>query len=201
MRPNPWDDFIAVMTLHPWFAPVYLLLLIGALAIAMTVWRRLPEQRTGHGVAILVLRLLVGLMWWEASLWKIPPNYDGLVYWMKQMVDHAAIPLQGQLVGDILIPNIALFGPVIYLAEAAIGISLMIGLFTRLGALAGLLMALNLWLGEYSTPNEWPWTYGFLAIIQALFLVDPPGRSLGADALLRGSGADPRLRRVALLAG
>jgi hypothetical protein len=28
-----------------------------------------------------------------------------------------------------------------------------------------------------------PWTYIFLIIIQALFLIDPPGRSLGVDAL------------------
>ena len=45
-------------------------------------------------------------------------------------------------------------------------------------------MALNLWLGLYSAPNEWPWTYAFLAILQLGFLIDPPGRSLGADALL-----------------
>lgn len=60
----------------------------------------------------------------------------------------------------------------------------MLGLLTRLGALLGTLMALNLWLGLYSAPGEWPWTYMFLVVIQALFAIDPPGRSLGADALL-----------------
>jgi hypothetical protein len=49
----------------------------------------------------------------------------------------------------------------------------------------GALMGLNLWLGLYSAPGEWPWTYMFLVIIQALFVIDPPGRCLGADALLR----------------
>jgi hypothetical protein len=33
-------------------------------------------------------------MWWQQSLWKIPPNYDGLIYWMKQMVDHASSELR-----------------------------------------------------------------------------------------------------------
>jgi hypothetical protein len=64
-------------------------------------------------------------------------------------------------------------------------VSLLLGLLSRAGALLGLLMALNLWLGLYSAPGEWPWTYMFLAIIQALFVIDPPGRALGADTLLR----------------
>ena len=118
-------------------------------------------------------------------MWKIPPNYDGLAFWMKQMVDHASIPLQGQLVQDIVLPNIALFGPLLYGVEVLIGASLMLGLLTRLGAILGALMAINLWLGLYSAPNEWPWTYGFLIIIQLVFVLDPPGRSLGVDVLLR----------------
>jgi hypothetical protein len=45
-------------------------------------------------------------------------------------------------------------------------------------------MAINLWLGLYNAPNEWPWTYMFLVVLQLIFLINPPGRSLGIDALL-----------------
>ncbi len=62
---------------------------------------------------------------------------------------------------------------------------LLLGLFSRAGAALGALMAINLWLGLYSAPNEWPWTYMFLIVIQLLFALDPPGRVLGADALIR----------------
>ena len=48
-------------------------------------------------------------------------------------------------------------------------------------AFLGLLMGLNLWFGLYSAPGEWPWTYGFLIIVQMLFIIDPPGRCLGLD--------------------
>ncbi|MBS0562654.1 MAG: DoxX family protein, partial [Proteobacteria bacterium] len=54
-----------------------------------------------------------------------------------------------------------------------------------------LAMALNLWLGLYSAPGEWPWTYFFLIVIQAWFAIDPPGRALGFDALGRQA---PRMR-------
>jgi uncharacterized membrane protein YphA (DoxX/SURF4 family) len=105
---------------------------------------------------------------------------------MQQEADHAAIALQGALVRYVVLPNIAVFGPLVYLVELLIGISLLLGLFSRAGALLGLLMGLNLWLGLYSAEGEWPWTYMFLLMIQAWFVIDPPGRVLGVDMLLGG---------------
>jgi uncharacterized membrane protein YphA (DoxX/SURF4 family) len=72
------------------------------------------------------------------------------------------------------------FGPLVYAVEVAICVSLILGVATRLGAA----MALNLWLGLYNASGEWPWTYMFLVVIQLIYLIDPPGRSLGVDALL-----------------
>jgi hypothetical protein len=35
-------------------------------------------------------------------------------------------------------------------------------------------MAINLWLGLYRSPAEWPWTYFFLMVIQIMFRVHRP---------------------------
>jgi uncharacterized membrane protein YphA (DoxX/SURF4 family) len=193
MRPNPLHDVIdflfnphiaaGFLTKASLLTVVFWVLLIGSVAAAWLAWTRDPEQRKPYHVAIWLTRLLIGSMWWQQSLWKVPPNYAGLLYWMKQEADHAAVPLQGQLVAEIVVPHIAIFGPLVYAIEAAIGVSLILGLLTRWGALLGLLMGLNLWLGLYSAPGEWPWTYFFLTVIQFLFLIDPPGQSLGIDAL------------------
>lgn len=184
MRPNPLHDILDFLTQPAWPTPVFWLLLLGSVVIAVAAWRRDPAQRAVDRIVLWLLRLIVGAMWWQQSLWKIPPNYDGLIHWMQQMIDHAAIALQSTLVAQIVLPNIALFGPLVYLIEVAIGVSLMLGLFSRIGALLGALMAINLWLGLYSAPGEWPWTYFFLVVIQVLFLIYPPGRSLGADVLV-----------------
>jgi uncharacterized membrane protein YphA (DoxX/SURF4 family) len=93
-----------------------------------------------------------------------------------------------ELVRDIVLPNITIFGPLVYAIEVAIAVSLILGLATRLGAVLGALMAINLWLGLYNAPGEWPWTYMFLVIIQLIYLIDPPGRSLGVDALVSRRG-------------
>jgi len=191
MRPNPLNDAAHFLTQSGWFTAVFWLLLLSSIAIAAVVWQRDPGQRTARGLGICGLRVLMGTMWWQQTLWKIPPNFDGLKFWMQQEADHAAIALQGTLVRDIVLPHLTVFGPLVYLVELIIGVTLLLGLFSRAGALLGLLMGLNLWLGLYSADNEWPWTYMFLVMIQAWFVIDPPGRVLGADVLLRRRGAVP----------
>ncbi|HLY87837.1 MAG TPA: DoxX family protein [Acetobacteraceae bacterium] len=185
MRPNPLNDTVHFLIQPAWFTPVFWVLLAASIVVALLVWARDPMQRAPRDVGLWVLRVLIGSMWWQQSLWKIPPNFDGLKYWMGQEAEHAAIVLQGNLVRDVVLPNLSLFGPLVYLIEVAIGVSLLLGVFSRAGAALGLLMGLNLWLGLYSAPGEWPWTYMFLSVIQALFVLDPPGRVLGVDALLR----------------
>jgi uncharacterized membrane protein YphA (DoxX/SURF4 family) len=185
MRPDPLHDAVHFLAQPGWFTPVFWLLLLAAIAIAALVWFRDPAQRTVTGLGIWSLRVLTGAMWWQQTLWKIPPHFDGLRYWMQQEADHAAIALQGTLVRDLVLPNLTLFGPLVYLVELTISVSLLLGLFSRVGALLGFVMGLNLWLGLYSAEGEWPWTYMFLVMIQAWFVIEPPGRVLGADALLR----------------
>ena len=48
---------------------------------------------------------------------------------------------------DVVLPNLGVFGPLVYLVELLIGVSLLLGLFSRAGATLGLLMGINLWLG------------------------------------------------------
>jgi uncharacterized membrane protein YphA (DoxX/SURF4 family) len=187
MRENPLGNALAflVATDKFWFTVAFWLLLLGSVAIARQAWRADPAQRTVRHVGIGLLRFTVGCMWWQQSLWKIPPHWDwGLIHWMEEMVAHASTELQSVLVRDLVLPNIAFFGPLVYLIEVAIAVSFILGVFTRAGAALGALMAINLWLGLYNAPGEWPWTYMFLVVIQLLFVIDPPGRSLGIDALL-----------------
>ena len=71
------------------------------------------------------------------------------------------------------------------------------GLFGIIGAL----QIVNFWLGLYSAPNEWPWTYFFLIVLQLIFASDHYGRSLGSmrfslrDRAAAGCSADSVARR------
>src|SRR5262249_42743377 len=150
-----------------------------------------------------LFRLLIGCMWWQQTLWKLPPHYTdhpeqpfgdtGLAYWMKLLGQHAAIPLQADFVNHIVLPNFYLFAPAVYTAELLTGVSLMLGVFVRLFGIIGALQILNLWLGLYSAPNEWPWTYFFLLLLMLIFALHQYGRRLGVDAII---AAQPNRRRL-----
>jgi uncharacterized membrane protein YphA (DoxX/SURF4 family) len=194
MRENPIGNALAFLTdgNKLWFTVIFWLLLLGSAAVAAWAWRSDPAQRSLHHIGYGLMRVIVGIMWWQQSLWKIPPHWDwGLIHWMEVMVEHASTQLQSTLVRDLVLPNINIFGPLVYAIEVIIAVSLILGVVTRVGAALGALMAINLWLGLYNAPNEWPWTYMFLVVLQVIFLINPPGRSLGIDALawLRESAA------------
>jgi uncharacterized membrane protein YphA (DoxX/SURF4 family) len=194
MNPNPAADVIAFLTQPRWTTAVFWLLIVASAAIAGWAFATIPEQRRPTHVMQWILRFLIGAMWWQQSLWKLPPYYTdqpkepfgttGLAYWMGLMGKHAAIPLQADFVNRIVLPHFYLFAPVVYAAEVLTGVSLMLGLFVRLFGLIGALQILNLWLGLYSAPDEWPWTYFFLLVLQVMFVLHCYGRSLGVDAIL-----------------
>jgi uncharacterized membrane protein YphA (DoxX/SURF4 family) len=132
-------------------------------------------------------------MWWQQTLWKLPPFYTdhpdqpfgetGLAYWMKEMGKSAAVPLQADFVNNIVLPHFYLFAPIVYSLEVLTAVSLMLGLFVGLWSFIGALQILNLWLGLYNAQGEWPWTYFFLLVLQLIFSFHHYGRSLGLDAL------------------
>jgi uncharacterized membrane protein YphA (DoxX/SURF4 family) len=77
---------------------------------------------------------------------------------MKLMGQHAAIPVQADFVNNVVLPHFYWFSPAVYGLEVLTAVSLMLGAFVRLFGIVGALQILNLWLGLYSAPGEWPWT-------------------------------------------
>jgi uncharacterized membrane protein YphA (DoxX/SURF4 family) len=193
MNPNPFDDVVAFLTQPGWPTHVFWLLLLASVAIAAYAFVTLPEQRRFEHVANWLFRLLIGAMWWQQTLWKLPPYYTdhperpfgetGLPYWMAQMGKYAAIPLQADLVNNLVLPHFYWFAPIVYALEVLTAVSLILGGFVRLFGIIGALQILNLWLGLYSAPGEWPWTYFFLLVLMLIFAIHGYGRSLGLDAL------------------
>jgi hypothetical protein len=135
MLQNPLTDAIGALADTGFPKPAFWLLLLGCAIAAALVWRSEPTQHSIQDVGRCVLRVIVGTMWWQQSLWKVPPHYDwGLIHWMQEMVEHGSIQLQGELVRDIVLPNIAIFGPLVYAIEVAIARQLKV---VKRGVVAG----------------------------------------------------------------
>jgi hypothetical protein len=194
MNPNPLSDTIAFLFQPGWTTAIFWLLLVASIAIAAYAYQTIPAQRSLAHLGSWSFRLIIGAMWWQQSLWKLPPYYTdhpeqpfgdtGLAYWMKLMGQHAAIPLQADIVNNVVLPHFYWFAPLVYGLEVLTGVSLMLGVFVRLFGIIGALQILNLWLGLYGAPGEWPWTYFFLLVLMLTFALHHYGRSLGLDAIM-----------------
>lgn len=170
----------------------------------MTGQGPMPVDNLGR-ISMIASRLIYGYLWYTQLLWKLPPQFgcpadfavstslqertSGLCDWVGLMVIYSELPLQADWVNRFVVPNMAIVGWLVWLMEAFVAVSLILGLFTRLGGLAALVQGLNLLIGIGFAPIEWEWTYGMLSILGLVFLAVPTGRIWGLDAIIR-----PRLQ-------
>ena len=143
-------------------------------------------------------RVIIGYLWFAQLGWKMPPTFGclpgfavgdlanpmGLCGWTGVMARYSIFPPHQAFVQNFFLPNISWLGWGVFLGEAFVALSLISGLFTRLGGAAGFLMAVNLCLGLSAAPHEWYWTYGMLSTLQLIFFFTAPGRTLGVDGYL-----------------
>jgi hypothetical protein len=197
MPTNPFTDVLSFLTattsdyLHQgnWrylILLVFWVLLLASIAVAFKNWREDPAQRSGRALGIWLVRVLIGCLWFQGMLWKLPlPVSDGLQYWTEQETTHAAFAFHRTFMKDVVLPHMSVFGPIVFLAELVFAGSMILGLAVRFVGVLGAVYTLQLWLGLYGSPSEWPWTYMCLAMLMLLFVLDAAGRSLGLDAWLR----------------
>lgn len=181
-------DYLALGAWRFLILAIFYALMVASLVLAWRNWREDPEQRTGRNVGLWIARVLIGCMWFEGMLWKLPlPVGDGLRYWTEQEATRAAFAIHRELVTNVLLPYLYLFGPIVFLAEFTFASCLILGLGLRLVGVFAIAFVLQLWLGIYipGNPAEWSWSYIFLALLMFLFALLAAGRSLGLDAWLR----------------
>ncbi|MFL7867177.1 MAG: TQO small subunit DoxD [Anaerolineales bacterium] len=114
--------------------------------------------------------------------------------------------INGFLLDNLFIPQIRVFGWLVFLTEFWVFLSMLLGLFTRLGGLAAFGISLQLYIGLANVPRpvEWEWTYGYLVMLAIAMLGAAAGRTFGIDGILRKKLSAPaergnRLAKFALL--
>jgi len=212
MRTDPFSDtWMFLMGQQPdqqalgifgWvFLALFWALLIGSAGLAVVNWRADPAQRSAVHLWTWVARTMMGAMWFQGALWKLPfPQSPGFFHWTSQIVEHAAFGWHRALASEVMLPLLPLFQAVAFFGEMFFAISLMLGLAVRLSSLLAIGFVLQLWLGLYLVSFEWPWLFWFMIFTLGWFIVHRAGRSLGLDALLlrKGTLAPPLARWHAL---
>ena len=151
---------------------------------------------------LALIRIFVGYLWFQQLFWKMPPDFAGLFPYIVRESQHTIIPGYGYILQHTFLlsctnlhttSGCALFVPLaagVWIAELTVAISLMFGLFTRIGAILGSLLAFQLYVGLAYT--EWIWTYGMLVLLCLALTAIPAGRRLGFDQWFA-----PRLQEAA----
>ncbi len=152
----------------------------------------------GTPVVLGFLRIAYGILWLQQVSWKVPPDFglirkDGLYFWTSEMAKYSFLPPHRFFVESVVLPNFLLFAWLTLLTELFIGVSHLVGVVSRLGALLALAMSANLLVGLARHPAEWPWSYLMLLGYALLFLSGHPGRVMGLDGWLSRRLSSPVL--------
>ena len=169
------------------------------------------SERSMTGLALI--RIFVGYLWFQQLFWKMPPGFRGLYPYIIRESQHTIIPGYGALLQHTFLVGCSslstptgctAFVPLaacVWTAELLVAISLMFGLFTRLGAMLATILSLQLYVGLAYAPGEWIWTYGMLVLLALVLVAVPAGRRLGADQWfaprLQAAGQQYRIARIA----
>ena len=143
-------------------------------------------------LVLALVRIFVGYLWFQQLFWKLPPDFAGLHRYVVREGLYTLVPGNAWIIQHIFLPNFLFLGTGTWVAELLVGISLMLGVFSRFGALLATLLAIQLYVGLAVAPGEWYWTYGMLVLLGVALAAIPAGRRLGIDQWLA-----PRLRAAA----
>ncbi|HEX6121844.1 MAG TPA: TQO small subunit DoxD [Ktedonobacterales bacterium] len=139
-----------------------------------------------QGVILALVRIAVGFFWYQESFFKLPGHTAYFGNLLHMVAKGAIMPGYAGIIEHVFVPHAALFAIFVWLLELSLGISLMFGLFTRLGGTIGAIWAALLFCGlAYGGRNSLPWYFGLLVLINVLLAVTAAGRTLGVDRWLR----------------
>ncbi len=166
---------------------------------------RLPSSST-YGFWLAILRIYAGAFWLMHGIPKFTQSQDFMppTGFMMQFVNNAVANTSGpyqQFLTNVVLPNASLFAELVRLGEVVAGCLLLLGFFTRLGGLIGVLLALNYLSakGGLAHLSVWSGLDAAAFALSAVNLVLPTGRVLGVDALLgrsRRVDATPKAQAV-----
>lgn len=155
--------------------------------MTVEIIKKMHEQKISGGY-ITLLRLTLGLAflttWWSNFMKGVftSTGYVGTISHFLDHPNHIENPLDS-IVQTFILPNAAIIAPGWMLMELVISLSLIFGVFTRLGSLLGALMSFSLLFATLGV--DWLWTYVLMIIGFITCSLIGAGRWYGIDFWLK----------------
>ena len=147
--------------------------------------------------AVAVLRVFFGLVFLTNGLAKLVPGMahlpggyflidsQGALSIIQHNARHHPVALYHDLVFNVLVPNWALFGPLVGLTETAAGLLLVLGLASRMGALLAAGLSFHIQFSDANGPWLYEYAVEWVPLLCLAFMRS--GMTLGLDARLASS--------------
>jgi TQO small subunit DoxD len=146
-----------------------------------------------------LMRIIVGTLWLANIEWKRPPDFgfkanNGLYKYVDSAVRNPVLGVHKYFIQHVVLPNYTLFGWITLFTEVALAVTLILGWRTRLAALVGASMSINIGLSVlyYDKAAEWPWSYYLMFAAHLMIFAIGAGKHLGLDGVLKRDGAARR---------
>ncbi|MEM9611656.1 MAG: DoxX family membrane protein [Actinomycetota bacterium] len=156
-------------------------------------------QTPTGSIPVALLRITLGvivMVTWFDNLGKdlyTGDGLSGLIGWLfdEENGNGSSLGFYESILDSVVVPNAGLFAGLQLVVELVFGLSLLFGIFTRLGSLLAAGFFVSLFLG-YFGGEEWIWTYVLLTMAAITVFLGYGGRRLGADQFLhKARGSSP----------
>lgn len=128
-----------------------------------------------------ILRWTAALMWLANVNWKVPPDFGrsggacrALCRYIEAGAEHPVAPGSGWVFENLISPNLAAFGWITLLVEAALVAMLASGRFVRIAAVLGIAQSIGIGLSVANAPHEWYWAYILMIALHLAILAGVP---------------------------
>jgi thiosulfate dehydrogenase (quinone) large subunit len=134
--------------------------------------------------ALTLLRIYLGMVFLLSAWPKVKGDFTPSLLVFLERAGQTAHPFYQDFMNRVLVPNTPILGGLVAWGELLVGMTLLLGLLTRLSAMVALLLSLNSMLAQ----GAWLWTpsspdAAFACIALAL-TIGAAGRTLGVDTFL-----------------
>jgi uncharacterized membrane protein YphA (DoxX/SURF4 family) len=140
-------------------------------------------------LGLTAIRMVLGAFWLSQLMWKLPPGFgcpdDGFCFWLSREIEHPSSPLYGTFLTTVVAQHPYVFAWFAVILESVVGVSLLLGLYTRLGGLLGTLWSVNLFVALTGVPGETNWYYLSLVLLDLLFFAIGGSAQLSIDRVTR----------------
>lgn len=135
--------------------------------------------------ALVVLRIYMGVIFLLAALPKVGGDFTPrLTGFLRRVALEQGHPFYREFVQAVVLPNASVFAALVAWGELLVGITLILGLLTRLSAAVALVLTVNYMFAK----GAWFWTSSSndaaFAMIAIALLIGAAGRTFGLDGLL-----------------